>query len=671
MAGNRLILFVVFMISVGMSHAQINTDQVMLMGRNALYYEDYVLAIKRFNAVISAKPYLSEPYFYRGLAKFYLEDYNGAEYDTSIAIDKSPFNARYYNLRALCRINLGSYGKAEEDYAFSLKQNPMEKGSWHNMILCQMEQKKYDEADIALDSMMHLWPSEAGQYTMKAQVALERKDSITAESWLDRALELDQYDGNAWATKSMFFIQRQEYASADSALTKAISQKPRNAGLYINRAMARYQMDDYLGAMADYDHAIDIDPSSYVAHLNRGLLRSQVNDINHAIEDFNYVLKVDPENTLLIYNRALLLDKIGDYRGAIRDISNVIREYPQFWAGYMQRAAIRRKIGDIYGAERDEFAVLKAEMAVRTGTYRRTARKSVRKKSSVNIDEYDQLVEEDTKQEEHYLSEIRGKVQNRQAELKCMDDYRMGFYRHDGESGQYVPYSLLLDRLNRKYRMEQPVIMYCIEQQVDTMLQKLHLERIPADLGQGNGIQAALDYYQVRDLHNSFLTVDSMIADGNASESNDALLYFLRAQVRVAQINVQQSTMDPREVRLGFINACHDLKTALRLSPDFAYSAYNLGNILVRMVEYHDAVDAYSEAIRHDPKMPEAYYNRGIAYILMNETDKGLADLSQAGELGLYQAYSLIKKYSKEKEKEKLQERQRTQKREALKKKSR
>ena len=52
--------------------SQINTDRVMLMGRNALYYEDYVLSIQRFNMVISAKPYLSEPYFYRGLAKFYL-----------------------------------------------------------------------------------------------------------------------------------------------------------------------------------------------------------------------------------------------------------------------------------------------------------------------------------------------------------------------------------------------------------------------------------------------------------------------------------------------------------------------------------------------------------------------------------------------------------------------
>ena len=33
--------------------AQINTDRVLLMGRNALYYEDYVLAIQRFNMGIS------------------------------------------------------------------------------------------------------------------------------------------------------------------------------------------------------------------------------------------------------------------------------------------------------------------------------------------------------------------------------------------------------------------------------------------------------------------------------------------------------------------------------------------------------------------------------------------------------------------------------------------
>lgn len=49
--------------------AQINTERVMTIARNALYFEDYVLSIQYFNQVINAKPYLYEPYFFRGLAK--------------------------------------------------------------------------------------------------------------------------------------------------------------------------------------------------------------------------------------------------------------------------------------------------------------------------------------------------------------------------------------------------------------------------------------------------------------------------------------------------------------------------------------------------------------------------------------------------------------------------
>ena len=65
----------------GWAWAQINTDRVMTIARNALYFEDYVLSIQYFNQVIGAKPYLYEPYFFRGIAKLSLEDFKGAEDD--------------------------------------------------------------------------------------------------------------------------------------------------------------------------------------------------------------------------------------------------------------------------------------------------------------------------------------------------------------------------------------------------------------------------------------------------------------------------------------------------------------------------------------------------------------------------------------------------------------
>ena len=53
----RLLLFFHILVLCHLTAAaQINANRVMLMGRNALYYEDYILAIQRFTSVIVAKP---------------------------------------------------------------------------------------------------------------------------------------------------------------------------------------------------------------------------------------------------------------------------------------------------------------------------------------------------------------------------------------------------------------------------------------------------------------------------------------------------------------------------------------------------------------------------------------------------------------------------------------
>ena len=57
------------------------------------------------------------------------------------------------------------------------------------------------------------------------------------------------------------------------------------------------------------------------------------------------------------------------------------------------------------------------------------------------------------------------------------------------------------------------------------------------------------------------------------------------------------------------------------------------------------AIDDYSKALELDPNIAEAYYNRGLARIHAGNKDEGIEDLSKAGELGLYEAYGIIKRY--------------------------
>ena len=92
-------------------YAQINTERVMTIARNALYFEDYVLSIQYFNQVINAKPYLYEPYFFRGLAKINLDDYQGAESDCDAAIQRNPFVVGRYGGIGIYQNRLQDFGE--------------------------------------------------------------------------------------------------------------------------------------------------------------------------------------------------------------------------------------------------------------------------------------------------------------------------------------------------------------------------------------------------------------------------------------------------------------------------------------------------------------------------------------------------------------------------------
>lgn len=640
--------------SPSMLFGQINTDRVLLMGRNALYYEDYVLAIQRFNMVINAKPWLGEPYFFRGLAKFYLEDYAGAEVDCSSALERNPYSANHYELRALCRINQNGYKGAEDDYRKAIEISPLDHNCRHNLVLCQMELKEFAAADSALDVMLKHWPKESMQYTLKAQVSFASADTLRAVEWLDRALEVNPYDGSAWSMKSMVYSSHKQYNEAEDALDRAILQQPRNAGLYINRALARYEQNNLRGAMSDYDAALEMEPGNYLGHFNRGLLRAQVGQDNAAIEDLNFVLEQEPDNMIVLYNRALLLDNTGDYNGALRDISAVIAEYPEFWAGYSKRAEIRRKLGDVYGAERDEFKILKAEMAVAAGTYKSSGK--TRKKSEKNIEEYNKLVEEDEQETTNeYASSYRGRVQNQKTDLKPLHDYVLTYYGHKSELNSYVAYSKEVDSLNHSKALPNELLLtYQESSSSETQLQQ-HFDWIAAETEEleknpsqtDMRIRRALDYYHVRDFENSIADLNNLLSE----DPSHFLALFLRAQVRNAQTEVESSSKTASELRLSYLMVLQDLAKCIEKDASQAYLFYNRGCVLYKMGDYSDAIQAFSDAIQLDSKFPAAFYNRGIAHLQNKENENGLSDLSQAGELGLYSAYNLIKRYSIKKQK--------------------
>ena len=637
------------------ARAQYNTDRLMITGRSALYYEDYVLSIQYFNQVLNAKPYLFEPWFFRAVAKFYLDDFTGAEADVSEAIKLNPYIDDLYELRGLTRIRQSRYADAISDYDVSLAINPRNQTIWFNRALCRVENEDYAQAQLDLDTIIAKWGRMGNAYTLKAEVFLMQKDTIAAVQWLDKSLGIDPYNAAAWSARGVIALTQERWEDADTCLGKAIRLKPKTVGNYINRALARYNLNNLRGAMADYDLALDIEPTNFLAHYNRGLLRMELGDDNRAIDDFDYVLSLEPGNVLALFNRGILRECTGDLRGAVSDYSTVIEQFPNFWTGLSYRAACYRKLGMTAKAEEDEFKVLKGQLDKRQGKERRWTEeetRQMRKRSEIDPDKYDQLVVADDNNVEHeYKNAYRGRVQNRSVDEIYRPMFHIAFTPYDNGLNSYRAYNEETERFNAE-RKSDDVYVDCGTRRLDEATSERYLALIGTlsdEIATAESRAAAqhavfvraVAYAETQDFEAAISDLTTYIQHNAAS----AMGYWQRAYclTRQAEFNAAQGI----DAKAMLRSAMSDLDKAIALDPSNAYLYYDRAYLNVANNDYGLAAADYTQAIALDADLAEAYFNRGLVSMHGDNWRDGIADLSKAGELGLYDAYSLIKRNSK------------------------
>ena len=658
-------------------HAQINTERVMMIARNALYFEDYVLSIQYFNQVINARPYLYEPYFFRGLAKINLDDYQGAENDCSEVIQRNPFVIGAYQIRGLARIRQNKFDEAISDYRTALKYDPENLVLWHNLSLCHIQKEDYESAKNDLESLMQIAPRYTRAYLMRGEVHLRQNDTLLALNDFEKAIELDRYDGDGWAARATVKIQQGKYKEAEDDLDEAIHLSARNASNYINRALARFHQNNLRGAMSDYDLALDVDPNNFIGHYNRGLLRAQVGDDNRAIEDFDFVLSYEPDNMMATFNRGLLRAQTGDYKGAESDFTRVLEEYPNFVTGYYQRSDVRRRLGDRKGAEQDELKLLQIQIDSRNKTANNQSKdvaenstgekeEKTRKESDKNVENYRKIVISDESEvTQRYTSDYRGRVQDRNVTVKLEPMFALTYYEKPNELMGGMHYHKFIDELNQSRQFHSLLRITNNEAPLTEDQVKTHFALIDShtsdivndDRSAIKRFLRGLDFYLVQDF-------DSSIADMTQAILLDDTFfpaYFVRALLRCKQLEYMkaEAIIDsnlPHQARsqeneVGKFNMEYelirkDLDKVIEIAPDYVYAYYNRGHVLSQLKDYRGALADYDKAISLYPNFAEAYFNRGLIHIFIGDNNKGVSDLSKAGELGIASAYNIIKRFS-------------------------
>ena len=690
MTYRRLLLVLALMVTVGVQ-AQINTEQVVNIGRNALYFEDYILAIQYFNQAIKAKPFLAEPYFYRSVAKISLEDYQGAEQDAGLAIERNPFIVDAYQVRGVSRQNLGNYAGAVEDYDKGLSLMPEDKNLLFNRAICKTALKDYDEAQVSFDRLLQLDRRNDRAYIGLAQMNLARKDTTAALDNLNRGIALSKKNANAYVMRAEIASRSKhdfEHALAD--MDSAILLEPRYAGYFINRAFMKYNLDDYFGAMADYDYAISLEPASQEAHFNRGLLRAEVGDNNKAISDFSFVLKSNPSNFMALYNRALLHMRTRQFREAVSDFTAILKKYPEFEAGYIARGEAKRRMGDTRGSEADmekamsifrrnkthestfNPAEIEATAAIKKAEQRALTGEDEPETAEEIMNRFNTLltVHDNDAVKPEYANRQRGHVQNDNIEVEPMPMFTLTYYDKDDKLGSKTHYIREIGDINDSRLL--PAKLTLISG--DSQLSEDDIKRHFTDIDYYNSLLAhakprSVDYF-ARGL--DYLLVknpDAAIADADAAiamspqfmlaymlRADAHYMQYLMAQVRepgtaealvVSPADKSQAMLRQRVESTMLNQMVSDLNEAIKLSPKNVYAYFNKGNAYMLQGDYTSAISCYSAAIDFKPDLGEAYYNRGLMYLRMGNKTLGVADLSKAGELGVLPSYNVLKRMTR------------------------
>jgi tetratricopeptide (TPR) repeat protein len=616
-------------------------------GRSALFLDDYVSAIENFNHIIRVKPYLSEPYFFRGLAKLNLDDFEGAILDFSEAIALDPNYLHAYAYRGLAHHRLKNYEEAIRNYNTALSINPTEAYVYANRAITESEIGDYDAAERDYAKALIIDKKLLAVYLNRAIAREERGDRAGALADCNEAIELHAFSDEAYGLRGYLKFQDKQYDEAVEDYTRALKVNPLNKRVLMSRAIAWYEMLKYPEALADYTRVLEIDSTYSHAYYNRALLRAEIGEYNNAIRDLNEVLKLNQDNILIYFNRGLLRLEIGDRDGARDDFSESISLYPDFVNAYLARASV----SDRESAERDRE---KAQEIMER--YQRM--KEGDRNALVDTTENFRRLVDFNSRSDRVKEVINGRLQDKNAIIELQDEFVVQYLDIDTlRKGRVQYFNKHLMAYNQEHNY-QPALTISNrpsnfpDEFLKTQIERLS-ERLRADEGDADARFLRGGFYLHRGEYTRAIEDLKAIAE---RRPDDLLARFNLANARLQMYDYIE-TIEERSPRarvgesdgprraVDYSLVLEDYERCLALDPTFVFATFNMANVRVKTGQIDEAIRLYTRVIEQDKDIAEAYYNRGLLYIYKGEIPRAVVDLGKAGELGLTDSYSVIKRH--------------------------
>ena len=661
----RTILTFLILLSAWCASTQYNKEYFFWMGRQFMMNNDYQEAIRTLNVLLRFDNDAYEGYFLRGIAKYNLDDLLGADDDFTTAIKKNPVFTNAYTYRAVTRSRLGNYDDALKDFHEAIELRPDLPGPYYSRGVTRLLNEQYEEAIADFNMFLRQEKKVADAYINRGICYLYLKDTLQAYENFNTAIRTNREDPNGYNRRGVLYMQQERYAEAEADFNTAIKHDSTYLLSFFNRALVYSNTQRPMLALSDFDRSIELDSTNSLSYFNRAIVRTQIGDYNRALEDYNRVSQYSPDNVLVYYNRASVYTQIGELERAIEDYTHAIKLYPDFANAYLNRSYIRMMMGDPKGARKDHQTAEK-----KIAEYKSRLSDSTYSIYADTTQKFDKLLSFDAKLSGSSFesSANSGSNASQDVSMRLIPLFKFTLMKADSaiDARNQLYYSQRIEdfkakvgnnllTLARNTSNITPDSLVTIDKAVTEQLRNSKAASWTTFFLRGV-TQSLIKQYT-----NAVNTLTQAI-EGNPS---NPFLYLNRSTTRAEMIDFissidnsyQRITIDSDPAnrlnnrssrQYNYDDAIEDINKAIKLYPDFAHAYYNRANLYTISNQLPEAYDDYTRAIELNPNFGEAYYNRGLVQIFMKDTRKGCLDLSKAGELGIENAYEVLKLYTEQ-----------------------
>lgn len=566
-----------------MAYCQVDAQQVTNIGRNVLAMDDYLLAIQYFNQAIKSKPYLSDPYYYRGLAKIYLGDFQGAEEDCTLAIERNKYRYDAYKVRGVSRIRLNKGQEAIEDFNLGLYYQPNDRDLLYYKALQLTKTGAYSEADSTFQTLQKHYPTFENGLSAYSHMLTQKGDSVAAYKVLLEARKKYPKLIMPYLLSAELEQSNSQWADAIISLDEAIKLKPRDVSFYINRAFYRYNLEDAEGAYRDYKIAEALDPENKVVLHNLSVLNKQpkfpANGITLSIDELDtYFSSKQYSKTPLSF---LTINPNINY-----DVAFIPNEK-------RNGASTEDKGPEIY--------------------------QPLPPYSLTFIDSTDDL-----HPRSNFIRELDKINSSGKSYYKIYLNNDFTSLSNNNYLTELFAYSDFLD--NKERRNEIEPLDYLIRGIVRCLLKNYEGALEDLDKAIEGNSQFSIPYFQ-----RSFVILALEAAKERINLSNPNITD--RGSL-ILNENQRKST---------YTKALDDLNSTLKINSRNTFAWYNKGIIYYELKEFDEALNCFDEAIKLNPDFGNSWYNRALTLYALDKRDEAVRNLSKAGELGVVNAYKILK----------------------------